>query len=273
MATKRQLDLDEFLADHPVFALEDLAHARGAAGDLESARNQLKHHAERGRIKRVARGIYAAVPPGFDAAGFLPDRYLVAAAAMPEGIFAYHAALELLGQAHTIWGECAVHSPRRRPPIEMPTVRIVFLPPPVPLVRARRERLGVVAVAHEVREFQVAGPERTLVEGFRAPRRVGGLMELVESAAGFERLDFDLLEEVLEAYGQRSLWSAVGWFATRNTERWEPPPRFLARCRAEQPRQKQYLIRAQRGGVALSEWNLIVPAELLRGFEGNAPTA
>lgn len=114
------------------------------------------------------------------------------------------------------------------------------------------------------------------MEGFRQPHRVGGLLELAESASGFALLRFDLLLEALEAYDQRSLWAAVGWFVQQNRERWSPPEEFLSRCREERPRQNQYLIRDHRGGTTLSRWNLIVPDDLLRSlseFEGHAADA
>ncbi|MEZ5333648.1 MAG: transcriptional regulator, partial [Thermoanaerobaculia bacterium] len=64
MMTKRQLNLHEFFADHPVFTLSQLARARGDGQDLGPARNQLKHHLRQGRILSVAREIFAVVPPG-----------------------------------------------------------------------------------------------------------------------------------------------------------------------------------------------------------------
>ncbi len=65
-------DFDVFLADHPVFSLEQLAAVRGDERNQGSARNQLKHHLATGRIKAVARGVYALVPPGLDAQNIYP---------------------------------------------------------------------------------------------------------------------------------------------------------------------------------------------------------
>lgn len=270
MAGNRQVDFDAFLADHPVFNLGELAAARGEPDDEGAAYNQLKHHLRTGRVKRVVRGVYAAVPPGIEASGFQPDRYLVAAAARPDAVFAYHAALELLGAAHSVWKECALHAERPRSPIELPSVRVVFLPIPEPLERRGLHRLGVRRVVHETRRLLVTGPERTLVEGFRQPHRVGGLSELADSVAGFAGVDFIVLEEVLAGYDQRSLWAAVGWLVERNRERWLPPEPFLDRCREERPRSAQYLRRGRRGGIILPEWNLIVPRALAERLGADA---
>jgi hypothetical protein len=157
--------------------------------------------------------------------------------------------------------------------IALEAARVVFLPTPEPLRRRGAQEVGVRGVAHEARRLRVTGPERTLVEGFRHPHRVGGLPELAESASGFAVLNFEVLEEVLVAYRQRSLWAAVGWFVDRHRERWLPPKRFLERCRSERPRSKQYLLRDRRGGTTLAEWNLILPPEIEPGFEGHASDA
>lgn len=74
------------------------------------------------------------------------------------------------------------------------------------------------------RKLRVTGPERTLIDGFRRPDLVGGLPELVESAAGFPVMDLPLLFDLLEAHAQDA-----------------PSPR-----------------QGQCGGVLAQPWNLIV---------------
>jgi predicted transcriptional regulator of viral defense system len=238
--------------------------------NLSGARNQLKHHLTRGSIKAVARGLYAAVPPGLDAKRFHPDPFLVAVAARPNGIFSYHSALELLGAAHSVWGECTMHCDRRRGPIEVGTTRILFLPTPDPIRRHDLQKLGTRPVSHRVRKLMATGTERTLVEGIRQPHRVGGLEELLEAISGVRSLDFNLLQQVLEGYGERKLWAAVGWLAERHREEWSTPDKFLEVCRAHNPKQSQYLVRGLRGGRLVRGWRLIVPETLLKGPEGHA---
>jgi len=263
-------DFDVFLADHPVFSLRQLAAARGEEKNQDAARNQLKHHLATGRIKAVARGVYALVPPGLDAQRYLPDPFLVAQAARPNGIFAYHSALELLGAAHSVWHECTLHCDRRREPIEIGPTRILFLATPKPLARGKLQTIGTRPVAHQVRHLVTTGPERTLVEGFRRPHRVGGLEELLESIPSFATIDFDVLRQVLVAYDERTLWAVVGWLAERYSEQWSTPARFLDLCRQRGLRQNQYLVRGLRGGRLVSGWNLIVPETLVNAAEDHA---
>ena len=267
---KRQLDFERFLDAAPVFSLAALAAARQQPDDTGAARDQLKYHLRRGRVKAVAREIYAAVPRGVEAGRFVPDRHLVAAAALPDGVFSYHVAWELRGASHTLWNECTMHAPRRRASIQVGAATVRFLAVPTAVRRARAETLGVVAIEHEGCRLQVTGPERTIVEGFRRPARVGGLEEHVTCATGVAILDFATLEAVLSVYDERSTWAAVGWLVETHRDQWLPPDEFMRRCRAERPRGSQSLLRNQRKGRLLRGWNLIVPEALLREFEGHA---
>jgi predicted transcriptional regulator of viral defense system len=269
----RPLDLEAFLADSPVFTLAQLAGARGAQTHLAAARNQLKRHLASGRVKAVARELYAAVPPGLDAGRFQPDPFLVAAAARPEGVFAYHSALELLGAAHSMWHECTLHCDRRRAALQVGATRILFLSTPTALKRRRLQTVATRTIPRLTQHLIATGPERTLVEGLRQPHRVGGLEELVESVSGFPLLDFRILERVLELYDEKTLWAAAGWLTETYREVWSTPDSFLDACRRRRSRQNQYVVRGLRGGRLLRDWRLIVPAHLVGSMENRAAHA
>jgi hypothetical protein len=114
---------------------------------------------------------------------------------------------------------------------------------------------------------EFTGPERTLVDGFRQPRWVGGLEELLNSAAGFGVLDLDLLQRLLTAYGQQILWAAAGWFLEHHQASFSVPGKYLGRLERKRPSQPRYLERGTRGGRLIPRWNLILPRHLLR-WEG-----
>lgn len=125
------------------------------------------------------------------------------------------------------------------------------------------EKLATRQVERRGKLLLVTGPERTLVEGFRRPREVGGLSELVESAAGFGVLDLNLLDDVLAAFDQRSLWAAVGWFLERFRDTFFVPAEYLDRLEARRPRSPQYLPRGLRSGTFLPKWNLVLPSNVV----------
>jgi len=271
MIARRQalpLATEDFLARHPVFRLDELAHALGREGETGAALDRVKHHLGRGRLKRVTRGLYAAVPRGTSARNFVPDRYAVAAAASPDGILSHHAALELLGVAHSEWNLCTVLCSQRRKPFRVGEAEVRFLGHPASLRRAGKERLGARLTERAGRTIHFTGPERSLVDGFRQPRLVGGLEEHVESTAGLGVLDLDLLREILAAYDQKGLWACVGWFLERHRERFFVPESLLARLEKKRPLSPHYVPRGQRGGVLSRRWNLVLPESLSGGWEG-----
>jgi predicted transcriptional regulator of viral defense system len=256
-----------FTQAHPVFTLAEAVRGLGLSGKTGRAVKRLKYQVARGYVKPVTRAVYATVPHGLVADRFQPDRYLVAAAVRSDGIFAYHSALELLGAAHSDWNVCTVFTKQRRRPIRLGSILVEFLPHPVALQRHDDERLGVRLVDRRGRTLAVTGPERSLVEGFRQPGKVGGVSELVESAAGYGVLDLTLLADVLEVYAERRLWAAVGWFLERYQARFFVPDEHLAKLEARRPKSPQYLLRSERGGRLLSRWNLILPESLARAGE------
>ncbi|HUP23189.1 MAG TPA: type IV toxin-antitoxin system AbiEi family antitoxin [Thermoanaerobaculia bacterium] len=248
-----------FFESHPVFRLDEAAEALGLADRPRLAVKRLVYHAGEGTLKQVERGLWAVVPPSVEPEGFEPDRFAVAAALRPDAVFCYHSALELLGAAHSEARLCTVFTRHRRRPLALRGARIEFLRPPVALLRAERERLGVRETRRLGRRLEFTGPERTLVEGFRRLDRVGGLEELVTSAEGFASLDFALLREVLEAYDEKAVWAAVGWFLERHRRAFLVSDRLLAELERRRPKAPQYLSRSERGGTMVKRWNLVLP--------------
>ncbi len=269
MPTERQgrLRLESYIQSHEVFRLEDLTKALGEPGRRSSVRNSLSYHLRGGRVKSLSRGVYATVPPGADPERFQPDRYLVAAAVRPDAVFSHHAALELLGAAHSDWNVCAVSARARHPMIRLAGVQIRFFLPPAALVRRNASSIGTRQVPHRQAVLKVTTAERTLIDGFRRPELTGGPAELVESAAGFGVLDLDLLFRLLTLYDEKLAWAAVGWFLERFQSKFFVPDASLARLERQRPKSPQYLMRSQRGGVLGRRWNLILPESLEKSRE------
>ncbi len=258
---------EAFFARRPVFSLEQATAALGdgGAGARATVANRLKHHLKSGRLLRVAREVYAVVPPGADFGSYRADVFLVAAAARPDAIFSHHSALELLGAAHSVWNVCTVLTAARRAPLRVTGATIRFLPHPPALVKQGLGELGLGEVMRHGIALRTTGAERTLVEGFRQPHLVGGAVELVESAGGIAVLDFALLLRLLEAYDLRRVWAAVGWFLERYRQQLFVADELLQRIARHRPRAAVYLEPGTRGGTLAPRWNLILPAALLQG--------
>lgn len=268
MASERQVPLLTFLASHPIFTLDQaraVLRPRAASTDVAAVRERLKYHIKVGRIRSIARGVYAVVPQGTSPDSIVPDPFLVALATRTDAIFSHHSALELLGTAHSVWSVCTGFTASRRVTIRLPNATVRMLPHPTPLARSGEIELGTRTVERRGQLLRVTGPERTLVEGFRQPALAGGVAELVASAAGFATLDIALLEVVLHRYGLRRLWAAVGWFLEVHAHMFGVAGADLARFERYRPRSPLYLSRGARGGAMASRWNLVLPPGVGRG--------
>jgi hypothetical protein len=261
------MDTSTFLQTHRVFNLDEAVQALAPSGGRKATLERLKYAAGRGKLKKLARGVYASVPPGVEPAKFQPDRFLAAKALRPDAIFSHHSALELLGAAHSEWRLCTAYSARRSQPFDLDGLELRFLSHPQPLLRKQAAELGIRSVHRLDRELRVTGPERTLIDGFRRPDLVGGLAEFVESAAGFSVLELPLLFELLDAFGQKVLWAAVGWFLETYRATFFVSDDDLALINKQVPRAPLYLAKDQRGGALVRRWNLIVPGAVVQGKE------
>ena len=254
-----------FMEQNRVFTIEEFA--RHLEGRSSLAEYRVRYYLRQGRLKRLANGVYATVPVGIDPADYQPDAFVTAATIRPDAIFAYHSALDLLGQGHSVWWTCTVHTSRRRSPVTLGRTTIKFLSHPSAVRPGKRSsrssgRPWTTEVTRGGRTLRVTTPERTLVDGLRELSMVGGIDELVESMDGFATLRLDLLTEVLRAHNNRRLWAATGWYLERRL-----PGLFLERSslrnfERHRPRTRAYLVPGQRGGVLAKDWNLIVPAHL-----------
>ncbi len=261
MNTKRKLTND-FFDTHPVFSLEEAVRYLAPSGEKSSATGRLKYHLAAGRLKSLGRELYAVIPPGATAYSVNPDPFLVAAASRPDGVFAYHSALELLGAAHSSWNAHTVFVDSRRRPVVLNRTSIKFLVHPKPLLDNNVRNLGTRKFERRGRWLLTTGPERTLVEGFRNPRYIGGLEELVVSASGFPVLDLELLFKILDTYTVHKLFASVGWFLETYQKTFHVSDQYLSDLEKHRPQSSQYMLRNQRSGTLLHRWNLVLPNEL-----------
>lgn len=268
MSEKRQVSIQSFFESHPVFTLDqacEVLRPAAAASDVATVRARLKYHLKTGRVRSVARGVYVVVPRGATAESSVPDPFLVALAARADAIFSHHSALELLGTAHSAWSVCTAFTASRRVTLHLRGATVRIFPHPTALARSAKIDLGTQRVEWRARLLRVTGPERSLVEGFRQPDLVGGVTELVSSAAGFPTLDIDLLATLLECYSLRRLWAAVGWFLEVHAHAFGVNSAVLERFEQHRPKAPIYLARGARGGAMVARWNLVLPPDVGRG--------
>lgn len=262
----------QFLAGRGVFTVEEFARHIGGARSTARARARLGYYVAQGRVRLVAGGVYVADPAGGEARGFHPDPFVVAAAVRPDGVFCHHSALDLMGQAHSVFYTVTLYTSHRRSPIKLGRYRIVFLAHPPTMMQGpagalERDQLllrWTTSTTRGGRHITMTSPERLLVEGVRTLRWVGGVDELFESAQGFSSLNLGELWELLSLYNSPRLWAALGWFLERNQGTLYVPDSFLADLDRKRPKSPVYLEPGRRGGLFARRWNLMVPAHMGR---------
>jgi predicted transcriptional regulator of viral defense system len=234
------------------------------------ARERGRYYARTGKLLRLARGLYAVAPPGMQPSKLVPDPYLVAAALRPDAILSHHAALELLGIAHSAFTRFTYYTSESRRTLRILEMSWHSLKHPAALVRSGKIDSGVITLDRQGVRINVTCPERTLVDGFADPRWVGGIEEHVESAAAMRDLDLDLLAQYLKLQDKRILYAAIGWFLEKYPETAVKDERFLQSLEKHIPGKPVYLDRSRPSGRLESRWNIVVPAHLMlrSGFEG-----
>ena len=98
--------VQEFFATHPVFTYDEFAEYLASldSTNVKTRKALLAHYARSGRLVRVRRGLYAAVPYGRSADRAQPDPFLLASRMTPDAVLAYHTTLEFHGRAYSTIG-------------------------------------------------------------------------------------------------------------------------------------------------------------------------
>jgi predicted transcriptional regulator of viral defense system len=255
-----------FFSAHPVFRREEYARAIGRDTADRTVSALLTKHLKAGNIRRVARSVFAAVPPHVEAANWVVDRYLAAAKLKPDAILAYHSALELHGAAYTDAPEVQALTTGEPRLFETPDFTCRFLKRPQGFVTSR----DVTTIDRAGLSAPVTTLERTVADVFDRPDLAGDAEELWNSLALVERLKTDDL--VRQACGLKNAAAAgaLGWWLQSQQGRLGVPEKALEALQALKPKHPQYVLGAKQGDAkSVPAWKILVPRELaLSSFEG-----
>lgn len=255
-----------FFSAHPVFRREEYARALGRVNDDRTVGSLLSKHLKAGNIQRIARSVFAAVPPHADAATWVIDRYLAASKLKPDAILAYHSALELHGAAYTDAPEVQALSAGEPTLFKAPAFSCRFLKLP----KGFDEKRDVVRLDRSGLPVGVTTIERTVVDLFDRPDLAGGAEELWNSLALVERLKTEDLVRQARGLGNAGTIAALGFWLESERERLGIPASSLEALKALKPKYPQYALGARKGDAkSVSAWNILVPRSLASpAFEG-----
>lgn len=255
----------DFFATHPVFTHGEYVAARGASAGRSprTAESLLVRHLRAGRILRVRRGLYAAVPAGATPATFPVDPFLLASKLAPDAVVAYHTALQFRGRAYSIWHRFTVFTRTHLRPLLFQGSEFAGVRPPVALDALADLAGGVSAEAHAGGTVRVTTFERTLVDVFDAPHLGGGWEEIWRSLEMVEYFDVRAVVDHALRLGSALTIARVGFFLEQHRDQLFVEEAHLQPLREHAPRQPRYLDRGREPGRLVRPWNLVVPERVL----------
>jgi predicted transcriptional regulator of viral defense system len=257
---------DEFFRKHPVFTGEELSKHLSSHGEFGRRAQEalLAYHRKTGRIIRIRRGLYAVIPAGADADSYPVDLFLVAAKLTPDAVLSHHTALEFYGKAYSFLTNFIYSASR---PLNLLTFRShIFRGTKFPqaLLRAGKEHVEVSTAESAGLEIWITSLERTLVDVLNRPDLSGSWEEIWRSLESIEFFDLDKVVEYALLLKNRTTGAKVGFFLEQHRELLMVEDCHLKALHDLQPRQPHYLDRTKRkSGHLVSEWNLVVPIEVL----------
>ncbi len=258
--------LNDFLAQHAVFTVAELDRYlcdRGS-GNPNTRKSLLAYHRKRGRVVRVRRGLYAAVPVGTDPASTPVDPYLVAAKMTGDVVLAYHTAMEFHGRAYSVHWRLVYVSASKSLPLTFQSHTFRGAPVPPPLRARGEEMFGVTRHKRSGVEVRVTNHERTLVDVLDRPDLTGSWEEIWRSLEAVEFFDLDQVIEYTLLLDNATTAAKVGFFLEQHRDSLMVEEAHLDALRKMRPRQPHYLERKNSKGCHLVKgWNLMIPAEIL----------
>lgn len=264
----------EFFSKHPVFTWAELAEHMTKRGDVgpRAAEALLAYYQRSRRLLRIQRGLYAIVPPGADSETHPVDPFLVASKLTVDAVLSHHTALEFHGKAYSVH-KTIIYSAARPPgPLAFHSHILMGARFPESLRRAGKEDFGVLTAERAGMEFRVTSLERTLVDVLNRPDLVGSWEEIWRSLELVEFFDLDTVVEYARLLQIATTSAKLGFFLDQHRDSLMVEDRHWEALREMKPRQPHYLDRSKRKSSRLvSEWNLVVPGEVLDRSWGEVP--
>ena len=264
MRKRANMNSREFFRLHPVFRHGEFVAAHTAGGrSPATSNNLLARHLAAGRLVRIKRGLYAAVPPGVDPHQATVDPYLAATRIAEGAAVAYHAALQFFAKSYSIWRRFHYLTPARSRPCSFRDLE--FIPAQVPA--ALRDLPdwggGIIETPHAGGRVRVTTLERALVDVLDSPQRGGGWEEIWRSLEMVEFFDLDAVIEYALKLGSSLTIGRLGYFLEQHREPLMVEEGHLRVLREYVPAQARYWDGARRTGSLVRPWNLIVPGRIL----------
>ena len=266
------MNMKTFCASTPVFTRQELEESLKTdnSSNRNTSNSRLAHHVRAGHVIQIRRGLYAGVPVGADPESFTPDPWLTASKLAEDAVIAFHSAFQFHGRAYTVWNEYLFVSKRRMRAFMFRGCLFRNVSPQKALVGQGKELFGVEKVDRFGQDILVASLERSLVDMLHRPDLSGGWEEIWRSAESVEYYDIQQVVDYALLLQNSTTAAKVGFFLEQHNERLQVDDSDLNKLKETRSSQPHYMDRG-RSGKMVTNWNLIVPEEILtRSWEVEA---
>jgi len=261
------MKLRAFFRTHPFFTVEDFAGFLSFDGthNVRTQESLLSYHVKAGNIVRVRRGLYASVPPGASPENFPIDPFLLAARMSKDAILAYHTALEAHGKAYSVYERFTFLVSKSTLHINFRSHVFKGVRFPQALLRKKAESFDVMKAERSGMTICITGLERTLVDVLNRPDLSGSWEEIWRSLETVEYFDLDKVAAYTSLLGNATTAAKVGFFLEQHRETLMVEDAHLKTFQDLRPLRPHYMERSRRkSGRFVSNWNLVVPDEIMR---------
>jgi predicted transcriptional regulator of viral defense system len=261
------MKLEKFFRQQPIFTNQEFAEFLEAAGshNVRTQESLLNYHIKTGRILRVRRGLYAALPVGVNPETYPVDPFLLTAKMTDDAVLAYHTALEFHGKAYSVYEHffyLTGHSPRT---VTFRSSRFRSVLFPKTLRVKNQQRFGVSVVDRAGLDVRITGLERTLVDVLDRPDIAGSWEEIWRSLESVEFFDLDKVIEYVLLLENATTAARVGFYLEQHQESLMVENGHLEALQKLRPRQPHYFDRTRRkDGRLVKQWNLVVPLAVIK---------
>jgi predicted transcriptional regulator of viral defense system len=258
------LPFTQFAQSAPLFTLNE-ARARYKKDERNRSLPNLVHRLKhQGRVRQIANGVYA----GTFATTPL-NRYRVPAALREDAVVALHSALEFHGVANQTFQTVYYFSARLRKDVVFDGVTYHGVVPPRQMLLPSHRFLQTERGADHV---LLTGRERSFVDCLLFLDYSGGLEELDKSLAMFPSFDFDAALAYLKLLRSPWLYSRLGFFLDRHTDKLFFQGNVRDRFLQKLPRGTAYLADKRPGQRWVPTWKLMVPETFSPSRTGSVQT-
>jgi predicted transcriptional regulator of viral defense system len=259
------MKVQDFFNENPVFRHEAFVAFLGSTGSHRTKTREalLAYHVKEGHLLRLRRGLYAAVPRGFDPDGYPVDPYLLAGHLASDSVLSHHSALQFHGKAYSVHHRFTALTHTARRPFVFRGQEFFAVPFTRALQAQQAELFGVTTERHAGGKVRVTSLERTVVDVLVRPDLGGGWEEVWRSLESVEYFNLEQVTDYTLKLRSATAVAKVGFFLEQHRDALMVEESQLVNLRRYAPKQPCYLERSRRAaGKLISSWNLIVPPDI-----------